>query len=92
MTETKTPQDVAALGFAYSGFIVSATMLHDFVNRGVITAEDTIRIISNAKRTLGNPEAFPADLRARQFAEMLLASVETMLGLASAQKPPAGPN
>jgi hypothetical protein len=92
VTEPKTPQDVAALGFAYAGFMLSATLLHAAVARGEITADDARKIISDARKALGHPETFPGDPRARQFADMALGQAETLLGLAAARKPTAGPN
>ena len=39
----KTPENVATLGLAFAGFVISATILHSMVKRGVITASEARR-------------------------------------------------
>ena len=76
-----TRPEIAALGFAYAGFIVSATTLVALEKRGVFTAEDTRKIFSNARVALAHPDAFPGDSRAVEFADMALRNAEYLLGL-----------
>jgi hypothetical protein len=78
--EPHTSQD-AALGFSVAGFILGATMLQAAVRRGAITAEDARKIISDARKSLG--EFFPGPSQAAAFAEQALQSAEEMIAQAA---------
>ena len=85
-----TAQQIAALGFAYAGFIVSATMIVALEKRGIFTAEDARNIFSDARVALARPEAFPGDSRAVEFADIALRNAENLLGLVAPQERTAG--
>jgi hypothetical protein len=87
-----TAQEIAALGFAYAGFIVSATMIVALEKRGIFTTEDTRNIFYDARVALARPEAFPGDPRAVEFADMALRNAENLLGLVATQERTAGPD
>ena len=53
-----TSQEIAALGFAYAGFIVSAAAIVALEKRGILTAEDARNIFYDARVALARPEAF----------------------------------
>ena len=76
-----TTQEIAALGFAYAGFIGLATTLVALEKRGVFTAEDARHIFFDARVALAHPDAFPGDSRAVEFADMALRNAENLLGL-----------
>jgi hypothetical protein len=85
--EPQTTQD-ASFGFGVAGFILGATMLQASVRRGEITAEDARKIISDARKSLG--EFFPGPSQAADFAEQALQSAEAMIAVVATEKPPAG--
>jgi hypothetical protein len=87
-----TSQEIAALGFAYAGFIVSAATIVALEKRGILTAEDARNIFYDARVALARPEAFPGDSRAVEFADMALRNAENLLDLVAAQERTAGPD